>query len=357
MLGYPTVAWCIVFGLRLHRYEEARNYWGAREEYRRDDHEEAIAFAREPLAVLGTAYACAMASDGVAGRMLQSESALEARAPRTRGPVVRHTRLELDNDKDEDSADRFELAFQALIQKLEAKVRSLPARMPFDVRLHLRDDATPLHLLAAWAKCWAGCGLRPAEVALVPADDGVMALDTWLDVPGGPDLERFTLFVAVQLHDKPPENSAEAAVALLLGWAPLAQRHGLEPVAMLHRPVACETVDLATSISTAALYASAVPESLHHLWYSGLTKADKSALLKDGSEVGLAAAQADDLPGMHDIDAALGEAGVAAPWLAAALAIENACQSGEPQGFVCRDGALRMAVVQPMASRDETEST
>lgn len=355
MLGYPAVAWCIAFGLRLHRYEEARNYWAAREQCRQDDHEEAIAFAREPLAVLGSAYACAMGTDGVAARVLKKESALQARAPRTPGPVVRHTQVEL--AEVERDADRLESAFRVLIHRLAPTLRSLPARVSFDVRLHLPDGADPLHLLAAWLKCWAGCGLRPAEASLVPADEGVMALDTWLDVPSGPDLERFTLFVAVQLHDKPPENSAEAAVALLLGWAPLAQRHGLKSIAMLHRPVACETVDLATSISTAALYASALPEELNHLWYSGLTKADKSAVLKEGSEVGLAAAQADDLPGMHDIDAALGAAGVAAPWLAVTLAIERACQSSEPQGIACRESGLRLAVIRPVARQDETEVT
>lgn len=355
LLGYPSLAWGVVFGLRLHRYEEARHYWAAREKCRHDDYEEAIAFAREPLAVQGIAYVCAMSSSGVARRMSQKESALEARAPRKPGPVTRHTRLDLAEDKAH--ADRYELVFQALLEKIRATVRSLPPRVPIDVQLHLPDESDPLHLLAAWTKCWADCGLRPVEVTLAPADEGLMTLDSWLDVPGGPALERFTLYAAVQLHDTPPENSAEAAVALLLGWAPLAQRHGVEAIAMLHRPVSCETAELVTAIPTTALYACAAPEDIHHLWYSGLTKADKSALLKQGSEVGVAAAQADDLPGMHDVDAALGYPGVAAAWLTLALAIENACQDGEPQGIACRESALRLAVVRPVVRQDETELT
>lgn len=354
LLVYPSLAWGVVFGLRLHRYEEACNYRAEQEKCRQDDYDEAIGFAREPLAVNGMAYVCAMASSGVAGRILRKESALEARAPRTPGPVTRHTRLDLAEDKAH--ADRYEPVIRKLLDKIRATVRGVPPRLPLDVRLHLPDEANPLQLLAAWTRCWADCGLRPVEVMLVPADEGLMALDTWLDVTGGPALERFTLYVAVQLHDKPPNSSAEAAVAMLLSWAPLARRHGLEAIAMLHRPVACETAELAAAISTTALYACVAPGDLHHLWYSGITKADKSALLKQGSEVGMAAAQADDLPGMHDLDTALGYAGVAAGWLTLALAIENACHGGEPQGIACRERALRLAVVRPVGRLNETES-
>ncbi len=91
-----------------------------------------------------------------------------------------------------------------------------------------------------------------------------MALDAWLDETGGPALERFRLFVAVQLHETPPQNSAEAAVALLLGWAPLAERLELPAIATLHRPVAAAH-GLADTIRTAALFGQITPDALTHL--------------------------------------------------------------------------------------------
>ena len=355
LLGYPFLAWCFVFGFRLHRYDEARNYWAARERVRQQDHEDAVAFGSEPLAVLGVAYSCAMASDGVAGRIAQEESALQACAPAAGMPVTRHTRLDL--PEDEGSTDRLQTAFQVLLEKLDAAVRALPARVPFDVRLHLPDDVDPLRVLGVWARCWDGRGLRSAEAAIVTGAEGLMTLESWLDIPGGPALEKVSLFIAVQLHDTPPENSAEAAVALLLGWAPVAHRHDLTPLAMLHRPVACEAEGVSGAIADASLYACGKPADLHQLWHSGLNKADKVALLKGGSGVELGAAQKDGLPGVHDIDAALGYPGVAASWFAVALAIEHAGQNSDPQLIACREGAMRLAVVRPVAHQGETETS
>ncbi len=63
-------------------------------------------------------------------------------------------------------------------------------------------------------------------------------------------------------------------------------------------------------------------------------------MLTVGSDIALGAAQTDDLAGVHDIDAALGNPGAATPWLAAALAVENARQRGEPQLIACKEARL-----------------
>ncbi|WP_354685088.1 hypothetical protein [Cupriavidus necator] len=355
LLGYPFLAWAALFGLRLHFHEEEANYLAAKDEVRQADREEAIVFGTEPLAVLGATYLCAMASKGVAGRISQKESVLVARTPKRRMPAIRHTRLA--SPEDGEGTDRFRQVFQTLLKEIEGRLRAVPSRAPFEVQLQLPHDANLEQLLTAWNTAWDGCGLRSVEAMPVPVREGLMTLDTWLDVYGGPALEKFTLFVAVQLHDTPSENSAEAAVALLLCWAPLEERQDLVPIAMMHRPVACETDGLVDAMTTAALCARATPEELHHLWQSGLSKADKAALLKHASDVRLGAAQADGLPGVHDIDVALGNPGVAGPWFAAALAIEHAQQSHTPQLIACREGALRLAVVRPVEQQSEPETT
>lgn len=354
LLGYPTLAWGALFGLRLHFYEEECNHLAAREEVRQADREEAIAFGAEPLAVLGSTYLCAMASNGVAERISHEESVLQARVPGPRVPAIRHTRLELVDDGG--GTDRYRLAFQGLLKAMEGPMRTLPSRVPFEVRLQLPNGIDPLVILATWNACWDECGLRAAEAALVPATEGLMMLDAWLDEFGGPALERFTLFVAAQLYDTPPADSGEAAAALLLGWAPLAERRDLMPLALLHRPVESEADAFADAMARVALYGRAPPEELDHLWQTGLSKAEKTTLLKSATDVRLGAAQADGLPGVHDIDLALGNPGVAGSWLAAALAIEHAQQTNKPQLIACNESTLRLAVVRPVDRQSESEA-
>lgn len=183
-----------------------------------------------------------------------------------------------------------------------------------------------------------------------------MALDAWLDIKGGPALEKFTLFVSVQLHDRPSENSAEAAVALLLGWAPLAERRGLKPLAMLHRPVEADETALNVAIQKVLLWGKATAVQINDLWQVGLERKDKPALINSASDLSLGVLQADNFAGIHDIDLALGYPGVAAGWLATALAIEHALQTDGPQLISWRERSLRLAIAQPITPADETES-
>lgn len=107
----------------------------------------------------------------------------------------------------------------------------------------------------------------------------MMDLDAWLDVSGGSSLERFALVVAVQLRDAPIESSAEAAVAILLGWAPLAERSGVASRASLHRPVEI-TADFNQAISKALLWGDVEAAELADVWQAGISGADRSALLQ-----------------------------------------------------------------------------
>lgn len=355
LVGFPLLGWCVLFGLRLHFYEDEINRLTATEDMRQREFEAAVAFGAEPLAVLHAAYLCAMPTGSASGRILERDSVLLARSPSPRLPPVRHSRLPLAEEMD--FADRYSEAIEALLRQLDTPLRALPSAVPIDVTLLLPNDVDPAQTLHAWQTCWAALGLHHVEASVLLADDGLMALDAWLDETGGPGLERIRLFVAVQLYESPPQNSAEAAVALLLGWAPLAERHDLPAIAMLHRPVADATLGLADAIQTAALFGETTPDGLKHLWQSGLDKDEKAAMLTVGSDIALGAAQTGDLAGVHDIDAALGNPGAATPWLAAALAVENARQRGEPQLIACKGSTLSLAVVRPPACRKERETT
>lgn len=353
LLLLPALAWCVAFGLRRHYYDEETERLRADDEVCRADRAEAILFASEPLAVAASAYLCEPGHSGVAARIVRGPAVLESRPPRSGGESVRHTSLSAIDDTEH--LERFRSCFFELLNLIDDQLYNLPASVPLDVYLQLPANVDREQSLAMWHACWQEFGHRPADVSWLPAGSGLMTLDAWLDIPGGPALEKFALFVAVQLHEQPPEGSAEAAVALLLGWAPLAERAGIETKGLLHRPMEAESNALADAIEHALLWGRAGPQQISTLWQAALRPDDTSALIRGASDVGLKASKTSGFSGIHSIDTALGDAGVAAPWLVAALAIEHAAHSGEPQLMANLDGALQLAVAQPAKREGEGE--
>jgi hypothetical protein len=340
-LVFPALAWCILFGLRLHYYNEEMDRQQAEDETREVDRTEAIGFASEPLAVAGLAYLSALRSIDVAS----GTTVLQAETVESGGGAIRHTVLTLADD--EGSVGRYRSSFMELLGQIADAINAVPRNVPFDVRLAFSPEVDQVLLLNAWQACWRECEFRPAEASLCPTERGVMELDEWLDVRGGPELEKFILFISVQLHHKPPPNSAEAAVALLLGWAPLVERLGLKPFALLHRPVDIDSMPLNAAVSRALLWGKAEAVQLNDLWQAGLKGKDKSALVQAASDLSLGISKSDQLSGIHDIDVAIGDPGVAAGWLALVLAIEHAEMTGKPQLMATRESTLRLAIARP----------
>jgi hypothetical protein len=362
LLAFPTLAWSLAFGLRLHYYQEEVNRLAAEEDALAEDRATAMQFAREPLAIVGCAYLCSLGNANAANTIAQGRAELGALTPRSGGEAIRHTALSLSEDVKEPG--RYRACFMELLDLIADKLAGIPLTAPFSVSLHLPSDSAQTLLLETWETCWLERELRPAQASLLPAGQGLMTVDKWLDVQGGPALEKFTLFISAQLHDTPPQNSAEAAVALLLGWAPLAERRGVKPLAMLHRPVEAASEILNDTIPTALVWGQTTASQIDDLWQAGLEKADKPALAKSASDLTLGVAGTDKLAGIHDVDTAIGHAGVVAGWLAVALAIEHATHLAKPQLIAWRDGTLRFAVVQPAAqvaaaqsSEEKMEST
>jgi hypothetical protein len=347
LLAFPSLAWSFAFGLRLYYYQEEVNRLAAEEDTLAEDRETALQFASEPLAVVGCAYLCSLEHAHASDTIVQGNAEFGALTPHSGGKAIRHTALTLSEDAKEPG--RYRACFVQLLDRISEKLAVVPRATPFTVRLHLPPETNQARLLETWQSCWQERALRPVEAALLPAGQGLMALDEWLDIKGGPTLEKFTLFVSAQLHETPPENSAEAAVALLLGWAPLAERRGVKPVALLHRPVEYTAATANDTISTALLWGRTDSSQIEDLWQAGLEKADKPLLVQAASDLSLGVFRTDKLSGIHDVDVALGHSGAAAGWLAVALAIEHAEQHGKPQLAAYREGTLRFSVVQPLA--------
>lgn len=351
LLVLPALAGALIFGFRLLYYQQEMDRLEDKADTLAEDTAAAIQFGREPLAVLDTAYLCTTGSRDLAKHFADRNTSLESRQPAHGNSTVRHTSLTLADDSDQVS--RYRSCFVELLEQLDPALCRLPRQTPLEVFLQLPADTAQEELRATWQNCWEAFGHPPVEPVVLASDQGLMAIDAWLDTYGGPELEKFAVVAAVQLHDTPPPNSAEAAVALLLGWAPLAERKGVTSLAQLHRPVEVEPDGEKDAASSALVWGKADPAEVADLWQGGLERADKSVLTQACSDLALAVSDTDDLAGIHDIDVAVGDAGVASGWLATALAIEHASNTGKPQLVGNRQNTLRLAVVQPAAEANE----
>lgn len=174
-----------------------------------------------------------------------------------------------------------------------------------------------------------------------------MALDAWLDDTDHCRRNRVELFINVQFRDDPPDNSAEAATALLIAWPEIAARLALPIQAWLHRPVRACTEQAGIALQAALQWGCIETAANAQVWTSGLATDGRTACTR-----ALSQSCANAQTTTADIDAALGHAGHAAGWLACALAAEHAKATGEPQLIATQEPA---GVVYAVAAHHETK--
>ena len=348
---FPVLAGVGLFGLRLMYFEQETERLTAEQAQWQEDRDEAVRFAQEPLAVIDFAYLSAFGGLGASERMVKGDTLLQSQKPTEESATVRHTALS--GLVGVTHTGRFEAAFVELLDRLDNTIHTLAPSIPLEVYLQLSDGTDQHEVLEVWQTCWSAFGYRPVQAVLLSPQQDLMVTDAWLDSHGGPALEKFALFVAVQLHVTPPANSAEAAVAMLLGWAPLAQRKEVPMRALWHRPVEVRGHALHDAMPTALLWGDAQEEQIANIWQAGLARSEKSAVLKASSDLGTAASKADGVSGVHDVDLALGNPGVATSWLTAAFAAEHAAQTNSPQLLVTRQHNVYLSVVQSLPAQQD----
>jgi hypothetical protein len=121
----------------------------------------------------------------------------------------------------------------------------------------------------------------------------------------------------------------------------------------LHRPVEI-TDNFNHAVSKALLWGDIGAAEMADVWQAGMSDADRSALLQASSDLSMAVSESENFAGIHDIDTAIGDAGIASGWLAIALAAEHASRTGVAQLVMTRQGTLRFAVVRPGTRLEET---
>jgi hypothetical protein len=344
LFARPFLVWAGLFGLRTLYWEQERARIDAENALLRDDRREGVRFASEPLAVLGYSYLTGAGTSKVSA-LLRKTTAAASSATKGGNQSGQYASLGLSGD-DEDPT-RYRACFKELISLIAQFVRKFPSDVPFSIRVHFPEGVDRSALLEVWKVTWSEAKLRAVATSLATSDRGVMELDDWLDVRGGPKLERCVLYVSVRLRESPSSPGAEAASAILLGWAPLVRRHGIRPVALLHRPVESVTRDIGPAMATALTWGQASLDTVQDVWLTGLSGEEKVAISKCVKPPANTAGKSASHETLRDITAVLGDIGQVSGWLAIALGIENALQTESAQLIACHEGTLRFSVVQP----------
>ncbi len=219
--------------------------------------------------------------------------------------------------------------FDELLDELKGQVRNVPPRVPLVIRLCLSNGFTFKENQALWQERWSARALRQASVApdeASPVD--LMGLDTWLDAAlRNTDLHA-TLLVAVQLHAllaaTPPAGTAEAGVALLLMPAVPTRQLCVPHIAQLHRPVRGPVDQPGEALSHALRWGGTEASQITGGWQTGLDAKAAGALREPVMQLGIKVRAT-------DLDQTVGDARIAAPWLAIACAASSATAAGVAQ--------------------------
>lgn len=161
------------------------------------------------------------------------------------------------------------------------------------------------------------------------------------------------LIVGLQIAPVISDNTAEVAIALLLGNR-LTQKT-LKPVALLHRPDSASPGELNAGMNMAAYNVPIQENMVRNLWLAGLTGKQRAEVIQYQNTH---PAQPVEDEAVISLDISMGYAGPAASWLAIAAATEIARQTQSPQMIICGDATQNLLwsmIVIPTASRQEMD--
>ncbi|HAV1831589.1 TPA: hypothetical protein JG914_004425 [Enterobacter hormaechei subsp. steigerwaltii] len=244
--------------------------------------------------------------------MEQGTPLLKTTKPRAGGTPVRHSPM---TDFDSDP-----LALDKALEKVAARLNHTLARLPetvpcwlifeCDAGLAPDKEGEVLQLLAQKS----GRELRRLSA------HGVNALDNWLDNRW--DKPAVFIVLAITLRPSPQENDAEAIASLVLCNR---KSHQFPDVVRLHRPQKSSPETLTHNMAHALRWAELSPDAIKGIWITGEAVTDRPGLNQSCEDNKLTLSLTD---GIKNIDATLGYAGQASPWIAVALAAGKVSEQG-----------------------------
>ena len=348
-IGTPLVAWIVCFTIRMwawslqdskaNGFDRRREQWILRETQR----------ARRALQILNTTFITAhteMDKDIAAAAMLNNQSIIASQADWKGEKSKRVSRIVVEpEDTPESLISRL---FSELITGLP--VDQFPEHASLVVVLDISSSVSLGAVRDIWQQEWQESGIACAVEYLDGSGSGV--IDSWMN-------NRFKesamlLIVSLQIAPVVSNNSAEAAVAILLGNR--LTQEALESVALLHRPDPAPPGGLEEGMRMAAYNVPLKENIVKHLWLAGLTKEQRAEVVESQNKH---PAQSVEDDAVANLDVSMGHAGAAAPWLAIAAATEIARQTQLPQMIISGDttqDVLWSTLVTPIASRQEMDA-
>jgi len=347
-IGTPLVIWIVSFVFRMwlwslqdskaNGFDRRREQWILSETRR----------ARRALQVLNTTFITAHQGDehsSVAVEMLNNHSIIISQSDWKGEKSKRLSRITIEPE------DTPGLVISRLFSELIADlpVDQFPENASLVVILNISSSLSFPAVRDIWQEVWQESGITCVVEHIDSNGPGVIS--HWLDHRIKD--EAMLLIVGLQIDPVVSNNSAEAAVALLLGNR-LTQQ-ALEPLALLHRPDAAPAGELSEGMSMAAYNVPLKENIVKNLWIAGLTGEQRAEVI--ACQTAHPAQSVEDET-VISLDTSMGNAGAAAPWLAIAAATEIARQTQTPQMIICGDTTLNVlwsTFVTPIASRQEME--
>lgn len=349
LAGLPNVLFLVIAILARAQYEGAYLHAMFYNDHREQRRRSLIERGQQLVRVLDFSYRLPIAEGELARTLVEGPPMLKTQPLRDNTGVARHTRLPDDSDSTSSSPLLTQLFQQVPLDRAGREYVRLLAPLVKAIKLLLQAGLTPAVRLVVADLVSYGDALAQLRTVIralnlylpdcqaIAAADGLMPVDAWLDARE----MRPLLVIAVQVHEKPPEDSAEAGVALIFLPQTAALPGALTSRATLHRPVAVPPHELAEALALAMLWGRVTSSAVKQAWLTGfdaqeqmqVTQACRRAALDP-----LTKFEARRMP-----DSVLGHAGLAAGWLAVAAASELGADA--PQFILNRTPAACQAVI------------
>lgn len=339
MVGAPNGVFLVLLGFARAGYEVLwyRTYW--RNHHRDRWLAEKIRFAQRPLHVLGAGYCLPLAGKSFAEALAGKHSLLKMQSARHGSGKLLCNRFEdhdrlltglaVAGDEESDGGDAGVLtevapAVQMIRVALEPLAGSLQALTRYEkpywpqVRVLVTPETADLYV-AHVREALRQAALPPFEVQAVPATEGLLIVDGWLDAR---DHRPLLAVAAAWYDDAIDEGCAEGCAAVLLDPAYFRLPPGVRHKAALHRPVQAIDGEAEYGFANAAIWGKAKAAAVTRAWITRPVEHCDRAL----AAAGFQAASKD--AAQHRLDRVVGNVAAANGLLAIAAAIEAGAADG-----------------------------
>jgi len=364
VLGAPNGVFLVLLGFARAGYEVlwSRAYW--RNHHRDRWLAEKIRFAQRPLHVVGAGYCLPLAGKSLADALAGKQSLLKMQSARHGSGKVMCNRFEDDDplvaglpvageEQSEGAAagvlmevgpavQMIRVALEPLVGNIQALTRYEKPYWP-QVRVLAAPETAGLYV-AHVREALRLAALPPLEVQAIPATDGLLVADGWLDARE----RRPLLAVAAAWYDEAiDEGCAEGCAAVLLDPGYFRLPREVRHEAALHRPVQATDGEAGYGFANAAIWGKVKAAAVTRAWITRPVEHSDRAL----AAAGFQAASKD--AALHRLDRIVGDVGAANGLLAIAAAIESGVTDG-PQLVV--DG-LQSAILHVIPAKPTNAST